>query len=224
MTGQASTGQDTVGAAGAPDAGQHAITDDEVRAALNAIVRSETFVRSDRARALVIYLVETSLDGKADRLKGFTIGQDVFGKDDDFDPATDAVVRVQAGRLREQLASFYRNEGADQPIEISVPKGTYVPQYRRRTVTDGSVVPNGAGIGAAGVRPVDFGVGASDFKLDGAAAQNAQSVSGKLKQTGGKGGQGELLTPFIVRNVKRFWFALAAILLLLWVILFSIWS
>jgi len=32
---------------------------------------------------------------------------DVFGKGADFDPATDPLVRVHAGRLRELLSNYY---------------------------------------------------------------------------------------------------------------------
>lgn len=98
-----------------------AVSPEEVRAALEVVVNSETLARADRARSLLAYLVKAEQNGEAARLKGFTIAQDVFGKDDDFDPAMDAVVRVQAGRLREHLTSFYAGEGKDEPVRITVP-------------------------------------------------------------------------------------------------------
>jgi hypothetical protein len=100
-----------------------------VRETLERILASETFGRSERARNLLRYLVEQEQDGHADRLKGFAIAVDVFGKDADFDPSTDAVVRVQAGRLRELLAHYYATEGAAEPIRIGIPRGSYVPAY-----------------------------------------------------------------------------------------------
>ncbi|EHK57520.1 hypothetical protein MAXJ12_09478, partial [Mesorhizobium alhagi CCNWXJ12-2] len=83
-----------------------------MRETLERILTSETFGRSERARNLLRYLIEQEQAGHADRLKGFAIAVDVFGKDADFDPSTDAVVRVQAGRLRELLAHYYETEGA----------------------------------------------------------------------------------------------------------------
>ncbi len=74
-----------------------------LRATLERLLASETFGRSERARELLRYLVERQLAGEADRLKGFAIAVDVFGKNAGFDSSTDAVVRVQAGRLRELL-------------------------------------------------------------------------------------------------------------------------
>lgn len=104
---------------------------DQVRDALERILASEVFARSERARDLLHYLVEQDLAGNADRLKGFSIGVDVFHKDDRFDPATDTVVRVQAGRLRELLQQYYEGEGAAEAIRIAIPRGSYVPDYHQ---------------------------------------------------------------------------------------------
>ena len=100
-----------------------------VRETLERVLASETFGRSERARKLLRYLVEREQEGDADRLKGFSIAVDVFGKDSDFDSATDAVVRVQAGRLRELLQQYFDTEGAHERIRISIPRGGYVPIY-----------------------------------------------------------------------------------------------
>jgi tetratricopeptide (TPR) repeat protein len=102
---------------------------DQVRDALERILASHVFARSERARDLLSYLVEQDLAGNADRLKGFSIGVDVFHKDDRFDPATDTVVRVQAGRLRDLLQQYYDGDGAADPLRILVPRGSYVPEY-----------------------------------------------------------------------------------------------
>jgi len=100
-----------------------------VRDVLRRVLESDTFSRSERARKLLTYLVETQQRGDSERLKGFTIAMDVFGKDADFDPSTDAVVRVQAGRLRDLLSQYYAAEGAGDPIQISIPRGGYAPSY-----------------------------------------------------------------------------------------------
>ncbi|MBX9451974.1 MAG: hypothetical protein KL801_09035 [Mesorhizobium sp.] len=102
---------------------------DQVLDALERILGSDVFARSERARDLLRYLVEQDVAGNADRLKGFSIGVDVFHKDDQFDPATDTVVRVQAGRLRDLLQQYYEGDGAADPLRISVPRGSYVPEY-----------------------------------------------------------------------------------------------
>lgn len=100
-----------------------------VREMLERIVSSRAFSRSERSRNLLRHLVEREQAGQAEHLKGFSIGVDVFGKDADFDPTTDAVVRVQAGRLRELLAQYYADEGAEDILRIAIPRGGYVPVY-----------------------------------------------------------------------------------------------
>lgn len=108
----------------------------EIRASLDAVIASETFSRSARAREFLRYLVENQLDGRADRLKGYSIALDVFDRDTEFDPSTDAVVRVQAGRLRELLEQYYDGEGSDSGLRINVPRGCYVPRYEILDRTD----------------------------------------------------------------------------------------
>ncbi|MCV3207110.1 hypothetical protein OHD62_10685 [Mesorhizobium sp. YC-39] len=105
-----------------------------VRETLERLLASETFGRSERARKLLRYLVEREQAGEADKLKGFSIAMDVFGKDGDFDSSTDAVVRVQAGRLRELLQHYFANEGIAEPIRIAIPRGGYVPSYELNAI------------------------------------------------------------------------------------------
>ncbi|MDX8465448.1 tetratricopeptide repeat protein [Mesorhizobium sp. VK23B] len=105
-----------------------------VRETLERLLASETFGRSERARRLLRYLVEREQAGEGDRLKGLSIAMDVFGKDGDFDSATDAVVRVQAGRLRELLEHYFANEGIAEPVRIAIPRGGYVPSYELNAI------------------------------------------------------------------------------------------
>jgi len=46
-----------------------------------------------------------------------------------FDPGRDAIVRVQARKLREKLETYYRTEGAEDAVRIEFPKGGYVPSF-----------------------------------------------------------------------------------------------
>jgi tetratricopeptide (TPR) repeat protein len=101
----------------------------DILLALDRAIKSRAFERSERARDLLAYLVNQGLAGKSDGIKGFSIVMDVFGKGADFDPATDPLVRVHAGRLRELLSNYYAEEGKDEPIVISIPTGRYVPAH-----------------------------------------------------------------------------------------------
>jgi adenylate cyclase len=102
---------------------------DEVRAQMRRILANPTFQASPARRELLRFVVEETLAGRADRLKGFTIALAVFGRKDDFDPQTDPIVRVEARRLRRDLHSYYVSPGKRDPVVISIPTGGYVPQF-----------------------------------------------------------------------------------------------
>ena len=106
---------------------------DRQREQLNRIVTSHTFHGSARHRRFLSYVVEKVLCGDALRLKGYTLGLEVFDRGDDFDPQLDPVVRIEAGRLRRSLDRYYLTEGKDDPIVISIPKGGYVPDFTEST-------------------------------------------------------------------------------------------
>ncbi len=110
-----------------------------VRETLERLLASQTFSRSERSRNLLTYLVEKELAGEADRLKGYSIAMDVFGKNADFDSSTDAVVRVQARRLRNLLDQYFSTEGENEPLRISIPRGSYVPAYELVPGADGGM-------------------------------------------------------------------------------------
>lgn len=86
-------------------------------------------------RELLSYLVQATVKGDADRLKGYPIGVDVFERGETFDPATDSIVRVQVGRLRKLLQHYYLTEGADDPIRVVLPKGSYGVEFSANTAS-----------------------------------------------------------------------------------------
>ena len=97
---------------------------------LERILQSEQFVDTTRLGRFLRYLVDQTLAGNDDALKGYSIGLDVFDKPEDFDPAIDTIVRVQASKLRSRLDLYYATEGSDDPLRILVPKGSYVPVFQ----------------------------------------------------------------------------------------------
>lgn len=61
---------------------------------------------------------------------GYTVGVKAFDRPADFDPQTDPIVRIQAGRLRRALHDYYSDNGTSDPIYIDLPKGGYVPTFQ----------------------------------------------------------------------------------------------
>jgi hypothetical protein len=81
---------------------------------------------------LLRYLAEHSLDHPGIALKEYQIATEVLGRPAGFDPQSDSTVRVQAGRLRVKLAEYYAHEGADDPILVEIPKGSYAITFLPR--------------------------------------------------------------------------------------------
>jgi hypothetical protein len=77
-------------------------------------------------------VVEETLAGRADRLHAYPIALEVLGRDANFDPQTDPVVRMEAGRLRRRLERYYLGAGQSDPVRVDIPKGSYVPTFERR--------------------------------------------------------------------------------------------
>ncbi|MFP5078232.1 hypothetical protein ACLE20_13065 [Rhizobium sp. YIM 134829] len=102
------------------------------QAALEAVLASDVFARSERLRAFLTYVVEKELAGEAQQLKGYTIAIDVFGRSQNFNADSDPLVRVHAGKLRKLLTHYYETEGVDDPWQIEIPKGGYTPIFRRK--------------------------------------------------------------------------------------------
>jgi hypothetical protein len=75
----------------------------EVRAGLERVLASRCFEQAARSSAFLRFVVEQTLAGQGDRLKGYTIAVEVFARPPDFDAQTDPLVRVEAGRLRRRL-------------------------------------------------------------------------------------------------------------------------
>lgn len=105
---------------------------DAVIAQLERIVTSPDFDSSVRAREFLHYVVSAQLAGRTAEISQHAIATAVFGRGNDFDPATDPIVRMQAGRVRRSLEHYYLTAGANDSVLIALPKGTYIPQFRLR--------------------------------------------------------------------------------------------
>lgn len=104
-----------------------------IRAQLTRILASEPFAKALRRSRFLEYVVNEMLAGRGSAIKGYAIAVEVFNKPADFDPATDPIVRVEAGRLRDRLQQYYRTQGAADPVVIELPKGAYAPEFAFRS-------------------------------------------------------------------------------------------
>jgi TolB-like protein/Tfp pilus assembly protein PilF len=102
-------------------------------AQLSAILLTAAFQNSNVLSRFIRFIVEETLAGHETELKEYTIAVKVLSKRTDFNPQLDPIVRIHAGRLRRALHEYYLEAGKDDPIIISIPKGTYVPAFAIRS-------------------------------------------------------------------------------------------
>lgn len=96
---------------------------------VDRLVSSQTLHGSESLCKLLRYLAKHALDHPGAPLKEYQIATEIFGRQSDFDPQVDSMVRVQAGRLRTKLAEYYASEGSADPVWVELPKGTYVLSF-----------------------------------------------------------------------------------------------
>ena len=102
--------------------GVGAIPPEELRREIEAICASHSFRHREVFRKLLTYLADKTLDGSAESLKEYTVGIELFGKPETYDPREDATVRVQVSKLRQKLEEYYLGEGKDDPIHVELPR------------------------------------------------------------------------------------------------------
>jgi hypothetical protein len=109
------------------------VTAEAVRLQVDRLARSKTFETSEVHRKLLHYLAEKTLTGDAERLKEYTVGLEAFGKPPSYDPKHDSIVRLQVGRLRQKLSTYYQTEANGDTVIVSLPKGAFRLTFEERT-------------------------------------------------------------------------------------------
>jgi hypothetical protein len=91
----------------------------------------ELLGRDTRPGRLLAYLGEKYFQAQESQLTEFHIATEVFGRSPKtFDPTQDAVVRVEAHRLRKKLRQIQDRSGATSGLQISLPAGSYTPRFQ----------------------------------------------------------------------------------------------
>jgi len=146
------------------------ISPEKITKQLKSILASKTLKNKNRIKRFLKFVVEEYLCDRAHLIKGYALGLEVFDKDESFDPQADAIVRVEAGRLRRLLQHYYMEEGANDQITISLPKGSYAPKIELSEITPPSR-PKDPVLSAAAAPPTGPGVAVLPFEnLSGQAA------------------------------------------------------
>ncbi len=128
-------------------------THDGIRLQLVRIVGSAPFSGSLRLTRFLTFVVKATLAGEGARIKAYTIAIEALGRGSEFDPQADPIVRVEAGRLRAALARYYADAGRDDPVVIELPRGSYVPTFRRLAARSARLGDTGRHRSTASSRP-----------------------------------------------------------------------
>jgi TolB-like protein len=107
-----------------------------VRDQLHRILKSGPFRQSRRRQRFLEYIVDETMAGRGERLKGYNVALAVFDRSETFDSNIDSIVRTEAARLRDRLREYYEADGRDDPVRIELPKGTYTPDIGIRELPD----------------------------------------------------------------------------------------
>jgi hypothetical protein len=102
---------------------------DAILRELDEVLASPHFCNSKRYPALLRYIVENTLAGKSELLKERTLGVEVFDRPPTYDTNTDTVVRYTAGEVRKRLLLYYHEPGRTSNVRISLPAGSYIPEF-----------------------------------------------------------------------------------------------
>jgi TolB-like protein len=100
-----------------------------VHVELERLLASRELRGSKALAELLRYCVEQTLANNPQQLKEYWIGVNVFRRGDDFDPAADPIVRVQARRLRHKLEAHYRSNVL-HAVTIALRKGAYLTEFQ----------------------------------------------------------------------------------------------
>ena len=112
------------------------VTPEEALAATAEAVANMDFPASARNRRFLEYVMRQTLDGNLDKISGYHVATEVFGRESDFNPATDPIVRIEAAKLRRDLEVYYLKSGSRAAVRITLPRGGYVPVFHRATATE----------------------------------------------------------------------------------------
>jgi hypothetical protein len=109
-----------------------ALTDEErtaIHEQLERLLSNSHFKQSRRFPSFLRFVIDQTLQGQTDLLKERTLGIEIFGREADYDTASDPIVRVTATEIRKRIAQYYQEPGHETELRVSLPAGSYIPQF-----------------------------------------------------------------------------------------------
>lgn len=112
---------------------EHVESNDDPRWQLvERIINSTSFSKTERLSSFLRCICQLVQTDQIHNINEQHIGAAVFGRNADYDPAIDSIVRSHASRLRHRLQQYFSGEGADEELVLTIPKGGYIPVFQSR--------------------------------------------------------------------------------------------
>lgn len=96
------------------------------------VVASRHFAKSPLLSKFLLYVCDRTLKGREAEISEHQIGVVVFGRPENYDPGEDNIVRNYARQLRKRLSEYFADEGLQEPFQLEIPRGGYVPSFYPR--------------------------------------------------------------------------------------------
>src|SRR5439155_21647466 len=97
------------------------------------IVSSPRCLKSTRLPVLLEHVTERTIHGHTNELTEQQIGSKLFHKPSGYSSLEDSSVRAPARQLRLKLHEYFDEEGRNEPLILSIPKGSYTPIFKPAT-------------------------------------------------------------------------------------------
>ena len=111
---------------------------DVVRQQLEEILASRLFSGKKQASNFLAYIVNETLEGRAEKITQYGIAIEALGKLPNYCPTENPAVRVEAGRVRKLLQTYYEGEGWGSEVQFVLPTGSYVPEFKKIRIAEHS--------------------------------------------------------------------------------------
>ena len=110
----------------------HSLTPAEQSALLDRIIASSQFRRAARLREFLIFVGRQSMRNGFAPIHEQEIGAAVFDRPTNYDTGIDNIVRVNATELRKRLELYFSTDGAEEPVVVEMPRGSYTLLFHTR--------------------------------------------------------------------------------------------
>lgn len=111
---------------------------DQILTSLDKILNHQAFRSSPQLTAFLDYVVHEEVSGRGPNIKAYTVAIDALGREESFDPGSDATIRVVASRLRQTLERVYVDISDELPVHIDLIKGSYRPVFSSNAYRPGA--------------------------------------------------------------------------------------